>query len=119
MSAAILGHRPVRSTVRPVRPVAIRRRRRNVALRRRIAAVLTVALVVLSISSLLALRSDAAPSVVNEASVVIAPGETVWDIAYDYAPEGQHPQAYVAEVLRYNDLDAAAVLPGTVLRLPR
>jgi LysM repeat protein len=89
-------------------------------LRRRIAALLTVTFVVLALCGAWALRSDASQEAgVVEATVVVAPGQTVWDIATDYVPEGQHPQAYVAEVLRYNALDAAAVAPGTVLRLPR
>lgn len=141
MSATTLVQRRVRSAARPVRPAtptpharpvravraapAVRvarpaRRRPNVALRRRIAAVLTIAVVVLAICAAWAMRSYAAPDAgVVEATVVVAPGETVWDIAYDYAPQGQHPQAYIAEVLRYNGVDAGAVAPGTVLRLPR
>ena len=126
MRSARAAARPVARSARPVaRPtrtarVAPARRRPNVALRRRIAAVLTVAVVVLAICAAWAMRSYASPEGgVVEATVVVAPGETVWDIAYDYAPQGQHPQAYIAEVLRYNGVDAGAVAPGTVLRLPR
>ena len=126
MSAATLVQRPVRNGARPAprrpaaRPARPVRRRRNVMLRRRIAAVLTVAVVVLAISAVWAMRSDAAgESGVFEATVVVAPGQTVWDIANDYVPEGEHPQAYVAEVLRYNAIDATAIAPGAVLRLPR
>ncbi len=115
-SGLVRSSRPA-PAARVARPV---RRRPNVALRRRIAAVLTIAVVVVAICAAWAMRSYAAPDAgLVEATVVIAPGETVWDIAYDYAPDGQHPQAYIAEVLRHNGVDAGAVAPGTVLRLPR
>ena len=124
MSAATVVQRPIQRAARPARPIrAVRpvgrvHRRPNYALRR-IAALLTVLLVIVGLGALWTLRSDAAPGDVVEATVVVAPGQTVWDIASDYAPEGQHPQAYVAEVLRYNHLEAASVAPGTALRLPR
>ena len=114
-SRAVTSH----AVTRP-RAVASPRRRPNVMLRRRIAALLVIAVVALVVSGLWAMRSEASSDAgVVEATVVVAPGETVWDIAAEYTPPGAHPQAYVAEVLRYNDLTASAVLPGTVLRLPR
>ena len=135
MSTTAVAPRPVRSSARPVsrprpaaRPAAplfrtarpaVRRRRPNVLLRRRIAAALTVVALILALGVTWAMRSEAAPEGVIEATVVVAPGETVWDIANQYVPDGTHPQAYVAHVLRYNDLEAGSVLPGTVLRLPR
>lgn len=104
---------------RPLRPRQVRRRP-NFALRRRLAALLTIALIALVVSGVWAMRSEAASDTGPlELTVVVAPGETVWDIANDYVPEGAHPQAYVADVLRYNDIEPAAVQPGTVLRLPR
>ena len=105
------------AVVRGPRPV---RRRRNVMLRRRIAAVLVIGVVALVVSGLWAMRSEASSDTGPlEATVVVAPGETVWEIANEYVPAGAHPQAYVARVLRYNNVDAASVQPGTVLRLPR
>jgi hypothetical protein len=120
MTAIATTQRPYRSRTAVVRPRRAVRRRPNVALRRRIAAVVVVALLAVLVSGLWAMRSEASSDAGTvEATVVVAPGETVWDIAAEYTPAGAHPQAYVAQVLRYNDLDASAVLPGTVLRLPR
>lgn len=132
MSTTAVAPRPVQRGDRPAarpRPVprafttaAPRRRpvrRRNVLLRRRIAAALTVAVLILALGTTWAMRSEAAPDGIVEATVVVGPGETVWDIATEYVPAGVHPQAYVAQVLRYNDLEATAVMPGTALRLPR
>lgn len=132
MSTTAVAPRPVRSSARSARPRPrpsgrafstaprrARRRRPNVALRRRIAAALTVVALILALGVTWAMRSEAAPDGIVEATVVVGPGETVWDIATQYVPDGTHPQAYVAEVLRTNDLDAGSVQPGTVLRLPR
>lgn len=126
MSAVTVAPRPIRTAARPVRAVrpvrpapAAVRPRRAVYLRRRIAAVLTIAALAVAISGLWALRSHAASDAGVAATVVVGPGETVWDIAMDYLPEGQRPQVYVAEILRANDVDPAAVVPGAVLQLPR
>ena len=122
MSTTAVATRPVRTGASPaLRPVTRRRpvRRRNVLLRRRIAAALTVTVLILALGITWAMRSEAAPDGIVEATVVVGPGETVWDIATEYVPDGVHPQAYVAQVLRYNDLEATAVMPGTALRLPR
>ena len=122
-----VAQRPAtRQAPRPVaraaaRPAPRRRsRRRNVALRRRIAALLAVVTLAVVVMGLWAMRSEASSDTGPlELAVVVAPGETVWDIANEYLPQGAHPQAYVGEVLRYNDITASAVQPGSVLRLPR
>jgi hypothetical protein len=54
-----------------------------------------------------------------EPTVVIGPGETVWELAAPHAPAGTDLHLYVQEVLRHNGLDATAIAPGTVIRLPR
>lgn len=123
MTAVIVAPRPSRTAARPVRPVRVAprpaRRQRSVYLRRRVAAVLTIAALALAISGLWAMRSNAASDAGVAATVVVAPGDTVWDIAVAYLPEGQRPQVYVAEIIRHNDVDPAAITPGTVLELPR
>lgn len=132
MTTTAVAPRPVQRSARPAArprsaagvftstaPRRASRRRPNVLLRRRIAAALTVVALILALGVTWAMRSEAAPDGIVEATVVVAPGETVWDIANQYVPDGTHPQAYVADVLRYNDVEAGSVLPGTVLRLPR
>lgn len=94
------------------------RGRSSAAIRRRRSAAVA-ALVAVTVGGL-ALRSDAAPATAPApVTVVVAPGDTVWDLALAHLPPGSSPHAYVAEVLARNDVDAAAVRPGTVLRLPR
>lgn len=114
--------RPSTRARRPApRPVCRHPRMRLTLLARRLVA-LTVILVLTSgvVWTATALRSEASGDAgVVAATVVVGAGETVWDIANAYRPEGQSAHGYVARVLRYNDIDAAAVAPGTVLQLPR
>lgn len=117
---ATAPRRHVRSA--PARRGAAARRptRRTYALRRALVSLVVLALLVAAFSAGMALRSDAADTAsMVQATVVVAEGDTVWDIAVAYLPEGANTHAYVAQVLEHNDLDAAAVRPGTVLRLPR
>lgn len=52
-------------------------------------------------------------------TVVVGAGDTVWDLARAHLPGDRSLAAYVAEILRANDVNATALVPGTVLRLPR
>ncbi|CAN5860811.1 hypothetical protein BH20ACT7_BH20ACT7_04050 [soil metagenome] len=105
-------------------PRAQAQRRAAVYRRRRLAvAALAVTVVVVATLSLVGvwpLRSAAATveGHVEQVEVVIAPGDTIWDLAHAHAPAGQSPQTYITSILDANDLDATALLPGTVLRLP-
>ena len=134
MSTAVLDRRPVAASARrspaplatarraPVaRSVARRRPTHAVYVLRRLATFLALIVVISGVVwTLSATESDASLDAGTvAASVVVAPGETVWDIAQEYLPEGQNAHAYVARVLTYNGIDAAAVAPGTVLQLPR
>ncbi len=98
--------------------------RRAAVYRRRRLGVATLAVTVVAVATLLLgvwpMRSAAATADggVARVEIVIAPGDTVWDLAYAHAPAGQSPQAYIASILDVNDVDATALLPGTVLRLP-
>jgi hypothetical protein len=51
-------------------------------------------------------------------SVVMAPGQTVWELAERHAPDGADPRAYVDAVLEMNHL-AGPPEPGQRIRLPR
>lgn len=103
-------------TSRPI--AAARRRRAQVAAARRRAATLA-AVVVLAIAGLV-LQSTAAESDVPDrtTSVVIAPGDTLWDIAVAATPAGQSPHATVAQILELNDVEAATLQPGATLTVP-
>jgi LysM repeat protein len=51
-------------------------------------------------------------------SVQVTAGLTLWEVARDHAAPGTDLRAYVAEILRLNDLDAPPG-PGTRIKLPR
>lgn len=51
-------------------------------------------------------------------TVVVGPGETVWDLVLPYVPAGEDPVAYAARVAADNGVDPRAVTAGTVLHLP-
>lgn len=100
--------------------VRARVRRRQMAARRRRAALALAGLVVV-IATLLGGGSggsavaskDAAPR-----SVVLQPGDTVWDLAEKWAPPSLDPRAYVDAVLALNELDGPPAV-GQRIRLPR
>jgi hypothetical protein len=51
-------------------------------------------------------------------TVVIGPGETLWDVASRYVPDGRDRTAWVAEVAADNGVDAGALRPGTPVAVP-
>lgn len=63
-------------------------------------------------------QSVATGSAAEPITVVVAPGETLWDIAAPHAPAGTEPMAYVVQIAAHNGVDPRAVQPGTVLQLP-
>jgi nucleoid-associated protein YgaU len=133
MTAAVIDqtrgtYRPTRRPTargaarRPAARVAARRAAtpRVFVIRRLVTAILFLGVVAVAIASFGVLHSQASSDAsVVTATVVVGPGDTVWDIARPYAPAGVAPQAYVAQVLRYNDVQATAIQPGTVLQLPQ
>lgn len=48
---------------------------------------------------------------------VVAPGETLWDIAVSAAP-GEDPRPLIAQIEAANDLSPGAIVPGQVLVIP-
>jgi hypothetical protein len=54
----------------------------------------------------------------SDVVVVVAEGETVWDLVLPYAPAGSDPHEWVALVARHNDVEPRAIRPGEVLRVP-
>lgn len=81
-----------------------------------ILVLLAVALVAFSLgrTSASATRDRVAP----RETVVVQPGESLWQIARRVAP-GADPRVYVARLVSVNDLGSAPVQPGQRLELPR
>lgn len=55
---------------------------------------------------------------VAEASVVVEPGQTLWDVARLHAPAGTATTDYVAELRTVNSLQGTTLDAWQVLRLP-
>ena len=100
------------------RPVRLTRRGRLVLT----LGVALVATVLLALAGLAALRAaPAADAAVPErtVTVMVEPGETVWQIARRTAPNAD-PRATVDQILRLNGIkDAGAIQAGTELRIPQ
>lgn len=73
---------------------------------------------------IVALLARPTPSIARQVAepppvvVVVGQGETVWDVVAPHVPAGSDRRAYVTEVVALNGIDAAAIPPGTALRLP-
>lgn len=93
---------------------------------RRAAVLLVIVLLAAGAAAFLGARTSgggsaaapAQPSGGDQQSVVLAPGETLWDVLAPHTPAGTGRQDFIALVLDANGLDGSAVAPGRVIRLP-
>ena len=117
MAVDILDRTP-RSATRPAAAPKARRVSAKVAAARRRAATLA-AVAVLAVAGLV-LQSTAAESDVPDrtTSIVVAPGDTLWDIAAAATPAGHSPHATVAAISELNAVDPSSLQPGMVLVVP-
>lgn len=51
-------------------------------------------------------------------SVIVMPGDTLWEIAVDHKPNGQDTRVYIDAIKRVNDLKVSAIQAGDTLLLP-
>lgn len=54
----------------------------------------------------------------TDLTVVVAPGETLWQIATRYAPQDRDLVEWSNEIARRNNVDPRALQPGTPLVIP-
>ncbi|MFP4148464.1 MAG: LysM peptidoglycan-binding domain-containing protein [Nitriliruptoraceae bacterium] len=87
--------------------------------RRRWTALLALVVVVAAVLVLLD-GSDAGAELADPVAghVVVAPGETLWDVAVETAPEGVDAREQVRALQELNGLDGADLPAWTVLLLP-
>ena len=95
-----------------------RRAARRARFRRTLAAAAVVTVVAGTLIGGLA-RGSTAPEAQPRRAVVVGPGDTLWDVAERFAPDGVDPRAYVDALVRLNHLDGGSVQAGARLRLPR
>ena len=91
--------------------------RRRAARRRHRLGLGVVAAAVMALTILGGGGEATAPAAPSARSVVVQPGETLWDIAEEHAPAGMDLRVYVMAITERNDIDLV-VSPGTRLRLP-
>lgn len=63
-------------------------------------------------------RDDGVQLTRTELTVVVEPGETLWQIAARYAPYDRDVVEWADELARLNDVDPQALQPGTPLVVP-
>jgi hypothetical protein len=99
-------------------PTARVRARAKAQVRRRRAG---LALVSLAVIAMTLIGGGTAPASKSSAprAVVVRPGQTLWDLADRYAPEGVDPRSYVDAVVRLNDLGGRPLAVGERVRLPK
>ena len=103
--------------------VARRNARRGLRLTRRGRVVVVVLLAL--VAAVLALGIDAARSIASTdpgtatqyRTVIVQPGDTLWDIARDLAP-GSDPRETVQRLLDLNGLPSPFIVPGQELAVP-
>jgi LysM domain-containing protein len=87
--------------------------------RRVLALAIAVLLVVAAVTAGRAVRGGRTePAGRIQTTVVVAAGETLWDIAARYAPAGRDLNTWVAEVADANGVDAQQLQPGTPVVVP-
>ena len=104
----------------PVRIARARARRAHHSLvaRRFLAAAVAVGVLVGLVSASAAGRgSEVASRPQAPESVVVQPGETLWDLSVRYAADDSDPRAYADELMELNGVSGVAP-PGTLLDLP-
>jgi hypothetical protein len=86
--------------------------------RRPVAVVVLLALSILLTVSIGRVGAEAELADPSAGHAVVAPGDTLWDIAVDTAPNGVDPREQLASIQDLNGLNGSAVDPWTVLLLP-
>jgi len=91
--------------------------------RTRVVVLLTsvgLALVILLTFTVSARADDAgtAPVEVTYANHVVESGDTLWDIAADFTPDGGDVRNVVVDIKAANQLESSVIVPGQVLLIP-
>ena len=95
------------------------RKRVRIRIRRRgrwVLAMLVAAALVLGVPQIF--LAGAAPAGGGYVTVVVRPGDTLWDLAEEHGPAGVDPRLTVYRIQKLNGLETATIFPGQVLRIP-
>jgi nucleoid-associated protein YgaU len=100
--------------------VVVTRKRAHLTRRGQLVLVALAAVVVLAVAGLMSRTSGTAtqrPEPIGQHSIVVQPGQTLWSIAKDVAPD-RDVREVIYEIRRINGLDSAMVRSGQTLVLP-
>lgn len=84
----------------------------------RFRALSIITISVMFVLLLLASASHATSTVTETFEYRVKPGDTLWQIAETYGPEGRDVRAIVSTIERINGLDGGVLQAGHVLELP-
>jgi hypothetical protein len=82
-----------------------------------LAALPVIAIAILIGPNMLGAQATSDPGTSDFTYVSIAPGETLWQLAAEVAPQAD-PREVVADILKLNNLSSGDVQPGQELALP-
>ncbi len=84
----------------------------------RIRALSIISIMVIVVLLLLASAGYATPNPTETTSYRVKGGDTLWQIAGDYGPEGTDRRAVIAVIERINGMDSGALQIGQVIDIP-
>lgn len=82
------------------------------------AVAVLLALLLLTLGFTLYSEQPAEPESRQRVTRTVQPGDTVWDIAAEYNPDGHDIRNYVAIITRVNQLQNRTLQPGETLIIP-
>ena len=84
----------------------------------RLRALSIISITVVVILLLLASAVQATPDPTETTSYRVRGGDTLWQIAAEYGPDGMDRRAVVSVIERLNEIDAGALQVGQVIEIP-
>lgn len=84
----------------------------------RIRALSIISITVVFVLLLLASASHATGEITETFEYRVMPGDTLWNIAQDFGPEGRDTRALVATIERINQLEGGILQAGSVIEIP-
>jgi hypothetical protein len=103
--------RPAREVHAPLTPSTYRRRRLKV-----LAGLVLLVFALMVFIGRVGAEAELADPVAGH--VVVEPGDTLWDVAVDTAPQGVDPRRQLAELRELNGFDGAHLEAWTVVLIP-
>jgi len=97
----------------------LRRLRRRRALRRqRSLALILVVIFTVLVATVAFARSSAGIEGIDVVSVKITSGDTLWNIALEYKPDGTDVREFISRISEYNGIENANIICGQTIYIP-